>query len=237
MLLALRFSLVPLLRRECLIQIDFREFVYQIRQNKCVWIIGIEKATALLREIGFVRFLVYGEEQFFLERKQFFFARVLEKGKLSFIDGAALVRVFHHAQKLLIARLTELHLEHETTARLDIALLEFLDRFTRYAVAKHVLLPHQLLNQRLPLVVLMSGNRRRPADDEWRARFIDQDGIDFIDNGIAIAALDLLLARRGHAVVAQIIEAELAVRAVRDVHRVLLATHIGFLVVFNTANC
>jgi hypothetical protein len=40
---------------------------------------GLRKATALLREIGFVRFLVYGEEQFFLEGKQFFFARVLEK--------------------------------------------------------------------------------------------------------------------------------------------------------------
>src|SRR4029077_12917409 len=195
MLLALRLSLVLLLRRECLIQIDFREFVNQIRQNECVWIIGIEKATALLREIGFVRFLVDGEKQFFLERKQFFFARVLEKGKLSFIDGAALVRVLHHPQKLLVAWLTQLHLEHETTARLDLALLEFLDRFARYAVAKHVLLAHQLLDQRLPLVVLMSGNRRRPADDEWCARFIDQDGIDFIDNGVVITALDLLFAR------------------------------------------
>src|ERR1700730_17598294 len=151
----------------------------------------MEKATALLREIGFVRFLVYGEEQFLLERKQFFFARVLKKGKLSFIDGATLVRVFHHAQKLLIARLTEFHLEHETTAQLDVALLKFLNRFARYAVAKHVLLPHQLLDQRLPLVVLMSGNRRRPADDERRARFVDQDGIDFIDNGVVITALDL----------------------------------------------
>src|SRR5438045_6482434 len=142
MLLALRLSLVLFLWREVLIQIDFREFVNQIRQHECVWIIGIEKGAALLREIGFVRFLVYGEEQFFLERKQFFFARVLEKGKLSLIDGATLVRVFHHAQKLLIARLTEFHLEHETTAHLDVALLKFLDRFARYAVAKHVLLPH-----------------------------------------------------------------------------------------------
>src|SRR4030095_9642355 len=137
---------------------------------------GIEKDTSLLREIGFVRFLVYGEEQFFLERKQFFFARVLVKGKLGFIDGATLVRVFHHAQKLLIARLTEFHLEHETTARLDVALLKFLDRLARYAVAKHVVLPHQLLDQRLPFVVLMSGNRRRTADDERRPRFIDENG-------------------------------------------------------------
>src|SRR5204862_317201 len=145
-------------------------------------IIGIEKATALLREIGFVRFLVYGEEQFFLERKQFFFARVLEKGKLSLIDGATLVRVFHHAQKLLIARLTEFHLEHETTARLDIALLKFLDRFARDAVAKHVLLTHQLLDQRLHFVILMCGNYCKTADHDRRPRFFDENGIDFVND-------------------------------------------------------
>src|SRR4030095_9200429 len=235
-LLALGFFLVFLFRRKCLVEIDLGGFVNESRQNKGVWIIGIEKATALLREIGFVRFLVYGEEQFFLERKQFFLARVLVKRKLSFIDGAALVRVFHHAQKLLVARLTEFHLEHETTARLAVALLKFLNRFARYTVPKHVLLPHQLLDQRLPFVVLMSGNRRRTADDERRPRFIDENGIDFVDDRIAIDPLYLLLARCGHAVVAQIIETELAVRAVRDVHRVLLATHIGFLIMFNAAN-
>src|SRR6476660_7355352 len=236
MLLAFRFSFVLLLRQKRFVEINLGEFANEIRQNKRVWIIRIEKGTALLREIGFVRFLVYGEEQFFLKRKQFFFARVLEKGKLSLIDGAALVRVFHHAQKLLIARLTEFHLEHQTTGGLDFALLKFLDRFARYAVAKHVLLPHQLLDQRLPFVVLMCGNRRRPADDERRARFIDQDGIDFIDNRVVITPLDLLFARRGHAVVAQIIETELAVRAVRDVHRVLLAARIWFLIMLNAAN-
>src|SRR5438552_16429948 len=104
MLLALRFSLVLFLWRECLIQIDFREFVNQIRQHECVWIIGIEKGAALLREIGFVRLFVDGEEQFFLERKQFFFARVLETGKRSFMDGAALGRVSNHAHSWLLAQ-------------------------------------------------------------------------------------------------------------------------------------
>src|SRR5205085_11172833 len=151
--------------------------------------------TTLFREIGFIRFLVYGEEQFFLERKQFFFARVLKKGKLGFIDGATLVRVLHHAQKLLVARLTEFHLEHETTARLDFALLKFVDRFARYTVAKHVLLPHQLLDERFPFVVLMRGNRRRTANDERGPRFVDENGIDFIDDGIVITALHLLFAR------------------------------------------
>ena len=82
----------------------------------------------------------------------------------------------------------------------------------------------------------MGRNRGGPADDQRRARFVDQDGIDFVDDREMIAALDLLLARRGHAVVAQIIETELAVRAVGDVHRVLLAANIRRLIVLNAAD-
>src|SRR5207249_6256239 len=107
---------------------------------------------------------------------------------------------------------------------------KFFNRFAGHPVAKHVLLPDQLLNERFPFVVLMRRNRRRAADNERRARLINQDGIDLVDNCEVVTTLDLLLARRGHAVVAQIIETELAVRAVRDVLRVLLATRIWFLI-------
>ena len=104
------------------------------------------------------------------------------------------------------------------------------------AIAKHGLLAHQLFDQRLPFVVLVRRDRRRAADDERRARFVDQDRIDFVDDGEMITALDLLLARRGHAVVAQIIETELAVRAVGDVAGVLLAADVRRLIVLNAAD-
>ena len=191
----------------------------------------------MLRKIGLVRFLIDRKEKLLLKGEQFFLARILVKRKLGFIDGAALVGIFHHAQQLFIARLTKLQLEHETAAGLDIALFKFFNRFAGHPVAKHVLLPDQLLNERFPFVVLMGGNRRRPADDERRARFIDQNGIDFVDNGIVIAALDLLFARSSHAVVAQVIETELAVRSVSDVHRVLFAANIRLLVVLDAPNC
>src|SRR5438093_7199472 len=76
----------------------------------------------------------------------------------------------------------------------------------------------------------------RSADDEWRPRFVDQDRVYFVDNRVMITALDLLFARGGHTVVAQVIEAELAVRSVRDVAGVLLTTNIRLLIVLNTAN-
>ena len=82
----------------------------------------------------------------------------------------------------------------------------------------------------------MGGNSRRPADDQGSARFVDQNGIDFVNDCVVVAALNLLLARGGHAVVAQIIEPEFAVRPVRDVHRVLFATDVRLLIVLNAAN-
>ena len=44
--------------------------------------------------------------------------------------------------------------------------------------------------------------RRLAANDQRRARFVDEDRIDFIDNRVVVTALNLLLARGRHAVVA-----------------------------------
>jgi hypothetical protein len=56
----------------------------------------------------------------------------------------------------------------------------------------------------------------RAGDDERRARLVDQDRVDFVDDREAVAALNHLAQRVFH-VVAQIVEAELVVRAVGDV--------------------
>ena len=69
------------------------------------------------------------------------------------------------------------------------------------------------------------------GDDQRRARLVDEDVVDLVDDREVVhadrlavlvdapAVLDLLLQRRRH-VVAQVVEAELGVRAVRDVRRV-----------------
>ena len=54
------------------------------------------------------------------------------------------------------------------------------------------------------------------GDDERRARLVDEDVVDLVDDRELVAALDLLLERRRH-VVAQVVEAELGVRPVGDV--------------------
>ncbi len=59
------------------------------------------------------------------------------------------------------------------------------------------------------------------GDDQRRARLVDQDVVDLIDDREVVAALHAVLQRRGH-VVAQVVKAELRVGAVGDVAGVLL---------------
>ena len=61
----------------------------------------------------------------------------------------------------------------------------------------------------------------RPGNDQRRARFVDQDGVDLVDDGEDVAALHHVLEPVLH-VVAQIVEAELVVGAVGDVALVFL---------------
>jgi hypothetical protein len=62
----------------------------------------------------------------------------------------------------------------------------------------------------------------RAGNDQRRARLVDQDRVDFVDDGVEMAALDHVLQPVLH-VVAQIVEAVFVVGAVGDVAR------IGFL--------
>ena len=56
----------------------------------------------------------------------------------------------------------------------------------------------------------------RARDDERRARFVDEDAVDFVDDREVVPALHVLREVELH-VVAQVVEAELVVRAVGDV--------------------
>ncbi len=80
------------------------------------------------------------------------------------------------------------------------------------------------------LTIGIGGRLGSAADDERRARFVDEDGVDFVDDAEVMAALHHVLAPHRH-VVAQVVEAELGVGAVGDVGVVLRAAllrrHVG----------
>ena len=76
------------------------------------------------------------------------------------------------------------------------------------------------------LGVPLGGLVGRSADDERSPSLVDEDGVDLIDHGEVVPALDHLGGGPGH-VVAQVVEAELVVGPVGDVRRVGLATLRG----------
>ena len=69
-------------------------------------------------------------------------------------------------------------------------------------------------------VVELGAVVERTGDDQRRARLVDQDRIHFIDDGVDMAALHHVFEPVFH-IIAQIIEAELVIRAVGDVAVVL----------------
>src|SRR5690606_22259436 len=62
----------------------------------------------------------------------------------------------------------------------------------------------------------------RAGDDQRGPRLVDEDRVDLVDDGVAVAALHAVLEPGGH-VVAQVVEAELVVGGVGDVAVVGLA--------------
>ena len=71
----------------------------------------------------------------------------------------------------------------------------------------------------IDLVVQVGRFLGRPGDDQRRSRFVDQDAVHLVDDGEVMSALNHVAQLELH-VVAKVVEAELVVRAVRDVRAV-----------------
>ena len=88
----------------------------------------------------------------------------------------------------------------------------------------------QLLRHDVGLGVLVGGLERGARDDKRRAGLVNEDRVALVHDGVGQLALHLLVDARLH-VVAQVVEAELVVRAVGDVARVpnlpVIRVHLG----------
>ena len=77
-------------------------------------------------------------------------------------------------------------------------------------------LPRELGGELVQTIVEVDVVVGLAGDDQRRARLVDQDRVDFVDDGIEQATLHLLR-RVEHHVVAQVVEAEFVVGAVGDI--------------------
>ena len=81
--------------------------------------------------------------------------------------------------------------------------------------------PDQRRRDAREVVVDLRRGLRLAGDDQRRARLVDEDGVDLVHDRVRMPALHEAFERHGH-VVAQVVEAELGVRPVRDVGLVRL---------------
>ncbi len=82
-----------------------------------------------------------------------------------------------------------------------------------------VLLGPQPRNQPRERLIPLGRVGHHPADDERRARLVDQDGVHLVDDGVRVPPLDHVVQLHRH-VVAKVVESEFVVRAVGDVRTV-----------------
>ena len=233
--LALEFFLSLFREREFRILVNLGELRHEIGQHESVGVIWAHESAALIGEIGFVSAFVDGEIKGFLQFKKLLFVRVCGEKQFTLIERAAAFRVLHGAHEPLVARLAEFDFVERLAVFLGLALFPKLLGLARKSVTKQRLLKNQVLNHRLEAVELMGGNGGWTGNDERRAGFVDENGVNFIHDRKRVAPLDLLCLRAGHSVVAQVVEAELGVHPVRDIAVVLLTPQFRRLVVLDDA--
>ena len=83
-------------------------------------------------------------------------------------------------------------------------------------VMRHVLAALKATHGTREVLVGAGGLGAGTRDDERRSGLIDQDGVDLVNNGVVVTALNTLLGAGDH-VVAQVIEAKLGVGAIGDI--------------------
>src|SRR5580698_6929253 len=93
----------------------------------------------------------------------------------------------------------------------------------------------ELGNNAVDLGVLVGGLFAGSRDNERSTRFVNQDGIDLIDDGEIVSALHAIVQIELH-VVAQIVETEFVVSAVGNVGGVGLATLLVVKIVYDDAH-
>ena len=181
-------------------------------------------------------------KQRFLERVTLFFVEITVHLQVELIHCAADRRHLIETVELLVLRHAKLHLEELGGCRmLGIFVRAFAFkgrlRLSHQIITIRLLLGDQLLNARLNFtewqrIIIL----HRAGNDQRRARLIDQDRVNLVNDTEEVVALHLVFLATGHTIVAQVVEAKLRSGAVRDVTLILLATNLWRLAILDTAN-
>jgi len=219
------------------VAVDGAHLRRDVGQHEELRVLGADLLAALVGERHFARTLVDCEVQLLLQLPRVFLEHLREHLQLAVLVDLADVRVFQQVHQLLVLRHRVVDLVELVAHLVLVVRLPRLLRLLDEVVALGGLHAHDRVHERLELDVDVARRHRcRTRDDERRARLVDQDRVHFVHDGEVVAVLHDLLGLLRHAVVAQVVEAELAVRAVGDIARVLRAALGGIHRVLDAAD-
>ncbi len=200
----------------------------QVGQHEQRRVLRADFLASLVRQRHFARALVDREIEPSLQFVRVVAAHLGEHLHLAVLVDLADFRILKEVQELLVLRHGVVHHVEAVAHLVQILRLPRFLRLLHEFVALRRLHPHDGVHQRTQLLVHVArGHRRRTRNDQRRARLVDEDGVHFVHDREIVSVLHDLGRLLRHAVVAQVVEAEFAVRAVGYVAGVLRAAFGG----------
>ncbi len=204
--------------------IDAVHRLAEIGQHVCLVIVRRHEVDAAVRQMDGMPPFIEDEEQILLDvavrllvRRQLPVGEVLQ---LHLQHELLVALLLHELEEPPVLRVAHLRLVEFDRGVLRIPRAQVTLRIGDELIDHLHLTAHQprhggVVLEVLDVPVVADGTR----DDERRPRLIDEHGVHFVDDGIDVDTLYALVERDDH-VVAQVIEAEFVVGAVRDVREI-----------------
>ena len=223
------------------IDVDVVQGFEKVGQNERVRVVARNQRASFFREVGFMVALFHGEEQIalnFLKKTAVLFAA---RHKFRLFHALEDLGIFKNAEQFFMLRHAHFDLK-QLRDRLfllfvgGVLVVEHGLRLLNKAGAEQVLTVVEVRDGGFERIELMRGVRDGTGNDQRSSGFVDEDRVDFVDDGEIVVALNELFLAGGHAHVAQIVETEFAVGSVGDVARVLRAAFFRVHLVLNAAD-
>ena len=177
------------------IGINRMDFFEEVRQNKCIGIGRRNRNAPFFRQVGFMLFLVHGEEKFLLNLLKHAAVLIALDEHFHFFKALENVAGLQNVHQLFVLRHTEFDLKQFRDCRIHFLVgWVFLGEnrlcLLNEPAAKETLAVCKVRDCGLELFKLVRGDRHRAGDDQRGSGFVDQDRVHFVDDRIEMIALN-----------------------------------------------
>ncbi len=209
LILQLLTPLKLLLVAHRIVAIQLRQRAHQVRHHVIIRVLRIHRVAPLVRQTRVIALFINHKEQFLAQRPRLLLVHVHQHHVLDPLQQPPVLRLLQQMQKLLVLRHPLAHLIQLEHRGVLVALLQRRLHLIHQPRAQIALTPHHPLHRRPHQLILLRRIRRRPRNNQRRARLINQNRVHLVHDGVIPPPLHHLLRAVRHPHVAQIVEPEL----------------------------